>query len=139
VSGGEAPLTVWLPGDLLEQLEEAARDELRTTEAQAQWLIRTGLHSREARITAARTNQDRLRDAEELRGLLAKAVLETGKPSHREIARLAEDRGYSISHTTVSEIMRGAHFPSWRLVEAIAFALNLTPGRFRKAWEKAAQ
>ena len=44
-----------------------------------------------------------------------------------------------ISHTTVSEILRGAHFPSWGLVEAIAAGLGTDPARFRAAWEKAAR
>jgi transcriptional regulator with XRE-family HTH domain len=139
MTDGCLPLAIELPGEIMAQLEEAAKAELRTPEAQALWLIRDGLGRMGARVATGKTRQERLRDAGLLRSQLTDAIVAKGRPSHREIARAAETRGYSISHTTVSEIMRGAHFPTWQLVEAIAFALDTSPDKFRAAWEKAAR
>lgn len=137
--GAGVPLALELPDEIMALLEQAARHDLRTPEAEAAWLLRDALTRLDTVIVNSRTRRERLRDSGPLREQLSAAIMAAGKPSHREIARTAEARGYSISHTTVSEILRGAHFPSWRLVEAIAFALNTRPDRFRAAWEKAAE
>ena len=139
MSEGDARLTVVVPAELYALLEEAARADLRTPDAEALWLIRDGLARMDARVVTGKTRQQRLRDAGLLRSQLTDAIVAKGRPSHREIARAAEARGYSISHTTVSEIMRGVHFPTWQLVQAIAFALDTSPDKFKAAWEKAAR
>lgn len=138
MNGEHLDLTVHLPGELMALLEVAARRDLRTPEAEAAWLIRDKLTQMDTVIVNARTRRDRLRDSTELRARLNAAIMEAGKPSHRKIARAACEQGFQISHTTVSEILRGAHFPSWGLVEAIAAGLGVSPAQFRPAWEKAA-
>lgn len=138
MSDGHLDLTIHLPGELMGRLEQAARNDLRTPEAEAAWLIRDALIRLDT-VVNSRTRRDRLRDSGPLRDLLSAAIMEAGKPSHREIARAACAQHQQISHTTVSEIVRGAHFPSWALVEAIAAGLGTSPGRFRAAWEKAAE
>jgi Helix-turn-helix domain len=139
MSDGHLDLTVHLPGELMGQLEQAARNDLRTPEAEAAWLIRDGLIRLDTIVVNSRIRRDRLRDSTELRARLNAVIMEGGKPSHRAIARAASEQGCQISHTTVSEILRGAHFPSWGLVEAIAMGLGVNPAQFRPAWEKAAR
>lgn len=138
MSDGHLDLTIHLPGELMALLTVAARNDLRTPEAEAAWLLRDALIRMDTVVVNARTRRDRLRDSTELRARLNAVIMECGRPSHRKIARAACAQGHSISHTTVSEILRGAHFPSWGLIEAIAAGLGVSPAQFRPAWEKAA-
>jgi hypothetical protein len=130
-------LTVKVPSELMDLLLQTARRDLRTPEDQALWLIRDGLFRADPGPLARTSRKDRLRAAGPLTAQLRAAFRQAGQPSHRAVARQAIARQHQISHTTLSEVMRGTHFPSWQLVEAIAAGLGTDPDRFRSAWEQA--
>jgi DNA-binding XRE family transcriptional regulator len=68
--------------------------------------------------------------AAEFTGLLRVLKLHAGHPSDSEIAGRA-----GLSHTTVSNVTRGAHLPPWETAVKIIEALGGDSGDFREAWE----
>lgn len=62
-----------------------------------------------------------------LRGL----HVDAGKPSARKVA---EGSGGMVSHTTVSEALRGARMPSWRLLWAMGKELGADKAVLKRIW-----
>jgi hypothetical protein len=55
---------------------------------------------------------------------IARARIENGNPSSREIAR----RIGGVSHTTVNDLLRGHRLTSWKQVAAVLVALGIPAG-----------
>ncbi|MEE1768434.1 tetratricopeptide repeat protein [Streptomyces sp. JV185] len=55
----------------------------------------------------------------------------SGEPSTREISRRTHG---ALSHTTVSQTLRGEQLPSWRSVELVVTALQGSRDEFRSLW-----
>ncbi|MEV7021384.1 tetratricopeptide repeat protein [Kitasatospora sp. NPDC093558] len=62
---------------------------------------------------------------------LRRLHLLAGEPSAREISRRTHGM---LSHTTVSQTLRGARLPSWRSLEAVVSALDGDVEEFRRLW-----
>jgi hypothetical protein len=127
-------LELQVPGKIMQLLTAAADRELRTTGAQALWLIREGL---EHQVPARKSREAVLRDAAELFSQLRIARSERGRPSIRAIARAATEAGCPVSHTAVHAVLAGQQAPSWRMIEAIAAGLETDTARFKAAWDRA--
>jgi DNA-binding transcriptional MerR regulator len=67
----------------------------------------------------------------ELINYLRELHLEAGKPSARKVA---EGSGRMVSHTTVSEVLRGARVPSWKSLWVIGKQLGADEDTLKGIW-----
>lgn len=56
---------------------------------------------------------------------------DVGKTSARKIA---ENSGGMVSHTTVSEVLRGTRMPSWKLLRVIGRELGADDATLKRIW-----
>lgn len=122
-----------LPADLGERLTQLAGREFRTLEAQAAWLIRTGVDRAENAGTAGRARRGpaQRQAVKELAGRLTALRLEAGGPSTRTIA---DGTGTMRSHVTVADVLAGRRTTSWVTVAAIVTYLGGDPADYKAGW-----
>lgn len=122
--------------ELFAELQAAAETELRTTDNQAAWYIRSGLAAGAGHRAAryhdiagqAELAKARVPFITEMRRIYVAA----GQPATRTIAETA-----GTSHSTVAQLIRGNHISTWPVTEAITRALGGDPAVMRDLWNKA--
>jgi hypothetical protein len=130
-------LSINVPEDIMSRLQEVADAELRTPESQALWFLREALNRQPRRKQdQAETRAVRLVPYQPVFAELKRLCLQQGNPSSRMIAEAIRrrDKGYTISHSTVSAVIAGTAVPAWPSLEKITIALNGDLASMKQLW-----
>jgi hypothetical protein len=132
-------LTINVPDDTMDRLKDIADAELRTPENQALWFLRAALNGK-APKAAAGLDVGRLSRFQPVFDELRSLHLQRGKPSCRAIADdiRRRDKGYSVAHSTVNNLLLGATAPAWPALERVTTTLGGDVSRMRELWMTAA-
>lgn len=121
-------LTLHVQDDLMTWLAATARDNFRTPDQQALWIIHNARSRRVPQHSAAPDTAQPLFD--ELRRLHAHA----GLPSSRVISQRIRNHEGAVSHTTVNDVLSGRKVPSWRVLASILTVLDGDAEHVRTLW-----
>jgi hypothetical protein len=134
-------LTIDVPDDLMARLSDIAEAELRTPESQALWFLREAINNPvKGRQVTAVPDATRLAYFQPVFAELKRLHLQAGKPSCRAVADdiRRRDKGYTVAHSTVNNMLLGVSAPSWPALERVTTALNGDIARMKQLWMTAA-
>lgn len=128
-------LNIALPDDddLARWLATAARENFRSPEQHALWIIS---NARARAFYHARPLRQRVRaeDAQVLLDALRELYRRAGSPSTRMLAARITQAGVAVSHSTVHDALSGKRAVSWHRTEALVEALGGDVEAFRALW-----
>ncbi len=134
-------LTLDIPDEIMDFLQETAAAELRSPKSQALWFLREA-YGRQARIRAPNSTDynSRLHLFQPVFTELERLHLQAGKPSSRTVAQLIRktDGGYTVGHSTVHTVLNGSAVPTWPVLDKITVALNGDILAMKQLWMTAA-